>query len=355
MRKGIYFFLTLFTGFLFLQISLFAQKTVYGIKSGEVSPNDILFSSPGCDTIFSFPTPDVTPVGLAFDGIHLFSMSSFNDVIYKFDTLGQLVGRVPNPDSLNFGGDLDFDGANIWVVIEQSGRVYKIDTTTGHVTTSFPIPSSGTPVDPNNYGCAWDHGYLWISEYIDQTLLRMNATTGEIVDSFAIHRMVLPLKVIHDNLYGIEFVDESAYGRMQLDKFDKSTGALIDSVPWCLPYSLGLTWAKSHLWGLSSGFGIGNSRIYKMDSLLGGISNLLPSTVRISVFPNPAGDKVTINGPGKINRVDIYNLLGEKVSMIADFREGAPKETDISYLQQGIYFLRIFLEGKIYTTKFVKL
>jgi hypothetical protein len=314
--------------------SLMAQKTIAGIHPEQSYPPSSQVFSPGCDTIFSFPTIDPMPVGLAFDGNYLYSGGHFTNVIYKFRLNGQMADTLPLPGTSK--GDMDFDGRYLWMVSEQDARIFKMDTANGNVVTSFAIPT-GYPFDPNDYGCAWDNGYIWITEYVDQTLMRISASTGALVDSFAIHRTVLPVKVINGALYGVEFVNGSLYN-MQLDKFDRTTGAVVDSMPWCLHYGLGLCRAGSNIWGLSSGAGYGTQRIYKFALGFLGINDPVPPEDPVSVFPNPADDHITIRTPGK-STVEILNINGQLLQTIPD--AGTEITLDVSDLPGGVYLIRV--------------
>lgn len=237
-----------------LLICIFANLHIYTSASAQ------------CDTIFSFPTIDNVPTGLAFDGTLLYSTGYNTKLIYKFSLNGQLVSTIPNPTSLSFpfyGGGVDFDGSYLWMVVDNEAKAYKMDTANGNVLFQFNIPTSSA--DPESGACAFDNGYLWVTEFTDKTLMRMDANTGMLIDSFAINRSVVMLKMINDNLYGIEFVNGLATGPMQLDKFDKTTGIVTDSFTWCIPSSYGFAWVNGNMWGLSGGFS-GTKRIYQFGS-----------------------------------------------------------------------------------------
>ena len=207
---------------------LLAQIYVNGSLLSKTTEKYTAEANEECDTIFSFSTIYHLPSGLTYDGNYLYTNASFRDTIYKFNLNGELIDRIPAPSLSAFnGGDLDFDGTFLWRVVEEDARVYKADPDNGNTISSFYLP--GETDDPNYYGCAHDNGYIWITEYIDETLLKLDTTTGLIIDSFSINRMVLPLKLIDNELYGLEFINRKADGPMQLVKFDKTNGAVLDS------------------------------------------------------------------------------------------------------------------------------
>jgi len=344
MKRNYIILLMILTG----SFDLAAQKTVCGIKSAEFNTHYTGSPRLACDTIFSFTAFDDIPAGLAFDGSYFYSTGDATNLIFKYDINGEFVESIPCPGSS--AGDLDFDGTYLWMVSEQDRTVYKMDKANGNVISSFLLPT-GTLGDPNNYGCAYDNGYLWTTEYYDGTLMRLNAATGALVDSFPINRMVLPIKIIHGNLYGIEFVDKTAMGPTQLIKFDKFTGSVTDSIPWCLPYPLGLSWAVNHLWGLSSGFGIGTRHIYEFDSLLSSTNNIVPINDHISVFPNPSADNITINTPQK-SEIEILNTEGQTIKHITTCENHTT--IGISEVPVGIYMIKVKTPKGMVVKKLIK-
>lgn len=327
-----------------------AQKTINGITRGELNTGYPRVSGGFCDTVFSFPAIDPWPGGLASDGTFLYSIGSIDTVIYKYDLNGNFVDRIPLPGELGRGGDLDYDGTHLWVVSEQDRKVYKIDKTNGHIITSFLLPTSSLG-DPNNFGCAYDNGYIWTTEYKDETLMRINATTGTLVDSFAIHREVLPLKIINGELYGIQFVDETSYGETQMLRFNKATGTVLDSIPWCLNYPLGFCRADDHLWGVSSGIGIGTQRIYKFNSMLP-VSKSPELEKDFSFYPNPANNILTIETRCKAD-LEILNIEGEIVKRVSV--NGGIINIDVSDLSGGLFFVKAYTEKGVSIKKLVKL
>lgn len=309
-----------------------------------------------CDTIFSFSTLLNYPSGLTFDGTNLYTIASFSDSICKFDLSGQFIESIPYPGTMS-GGDLDFDGEYLWAVSEQDGSLYKISPTNGTVAASIKLP--GDPEDPNYFGCAYDNGFLWVTEYILEILLRIDAASGEIIDSFAINRNVLPLAIINDDLYGVEFIDIGQDLSMQLIKFDKSDGSITDSSSWCLPYALGLCRTENNTWGLSGGADIGYSRIYEFDSLLTSVEVDYTFRRAHTFFPNPfTGStkiKYELQRPGPV-MITFYNQSGRQVDRIEQkLPEGLHQLTWTTDLPPGIYYFRLQAGDQVSTGKVVKM
>ena len=68
----------------------------------------------------------------------------------------------------------------------------------------------------------------------------------------------------------------------------------------------------------------------------------------IIVYPNPAKEVLNISTTLNIE-VSLYDMSGKKLrSKVTD------KQIDLRNLPQGIYFLQINYEGKIYNKKIIK-
>ena len=69
----------------------------------------------------------------------------------------------------------------------------------------------------------------------------------------------------------------------------------------------------------------------------------------ISISPNPTRDILNINSVSTIDKVEIYNFTGNKVSEYFN-----TNTIDVSNLMQGIYFLKIYGQGDIASQKIIK-
>jgi hypothetical protein len=66
----------------------------------------------------------------------------------------------------------------------------------------------------------------------------------------------------------------------------------------------------------------------------------------IYMFPNPANEKVTITSPGRISEINIIDNLGRIVISRTGVAENEI-EMDVSFLNPGIYIVRLVDEGKV--------
>lgn len=87
-----------------------------------------------------------------------------------------------------------------------------------------------------------------------------------------------------------------------------------------------------------------NGFVYK--SAMIPVSGLEENALQINVYPNPAKDRVAIEGI-EVTEVFVYDALGQVVKTVHD-----TNEIPVANLPQGVYLLRIAdAEGKVYSNK----
>ncbi|MCH7785867.1 MAG: T9SS type A sorting domain-containing protein [Bacteroidetes bacterium] len=77
-------------------------------------------------------------------------------------------------------------------------------------------------------------------------------------------------------------------------------------------------------------------------------------STNLTLYPNPVSDVLIISSPtNEILTIQIYDIGGKKIS---SFKKSYQKvsEIDITNINQGIYFLKIFTMGGTLTKKFIK-
>ncbi len=68
-----------------------------------------------------------------------------------------------------------------------------------------------------------------------------------------------------------------------------------------------------------------------------------PNDRRLTIYPNPASDNITINGlPADVNHIKIYNLVGQEVTISVKITRSSESDLqlDISLLKLGMYHVR---------------
>ena len=90
-------------------------------------------------------------------------------------------------------------------------------------------------------------------------------------------------------------------------------------------------------------------------SITTSLNDLKPADDNISIFPNPIYDRFSLNGKSKQYHVEILDALGQVKDNLGKISSDTP--VDISWLPNGIYFLR--LEDKsskqVELLKFIKM
>ncbi len=82
-----------------------------------------------------------------------------------------------------------------------------------------------------------------------------------------------------------------------------------------------------------------------------GIQENSLSSVDYSVYPNPTTGNVIVSGKN-IKTIEIYNVIGENIYTIN--KQQKSNDIDLSNLQKGVYFVKIYSEENIYIEKIVK-
>lgn len=84
----------------------------------------------------------------------------------------------------------------------------------------------------------------------------------------------------------------------------------------------------------------------------------ITSETKVSVFPNPSTKEgilnVCISNNQKINRIEVYNALGERVNSYT-IHDQSLVSIDFSKFNSGIYTILVFTKDSKYTNKYVKL
>jgi hypothetical protein len=70
---------------------------------------------------------------------------------------------------------------------------------------------------------------------------------------------------------------------------------------------------------------------------------------KLSIYPNPANNTVSISGVNEIQKITVFSLLGKKEVEVSN-----KNIIDISQLSNGIYFIQIEKNNRTYLKKFIK-
>ncbi len=228
-----------------------ADKGIYlaGIYYPEGIEAAPVKTAPALDdtTAFLFHTPGTFPGGLGWDGEYFWNGDADSMRIYKFTTAGQVVASFPGPSMFAFAG-MEWLDSLVWVVDEQEARAYRINPITGQSVGYLTLPDSAAP-DPNSFGLAYDGVNMWHSQYGDRAqIFKLNPATGAVLFAFTPPSQAL-LGIAWDGecICGVSILPLMMY------RMDPLTGGVVESIPWEVPYPLGLLWKDLHFYNISSG------------------------------------------------------------------------------------------------------
>ena len=75
-------------------------------------------------------------------------------------------------------------------------------------------------------------------------------------------------------------------------------------------------------------------------------------TSKVKMYPNPVKNTLTIEANSEIQRVSVYNILGQEVMKSSPKSNTATLQTN--ELQKGVYMVTTEIDGKLSTSKVVK-
>jgi glutamine cyclotransferase len=125
-----------------------------------------------------------------------------------------------------------FDGTHLYRVAE--ARIDKIDPANGAVIASIPAPGHGS-----DSGLAWAEGSLWVGQYRDRKIHRIDPTTGAILRTIESNRFVTGVSWVDGDLWhGTWEGDQS-----ELRCVDPESGAVLERL--AMPQGTGVSGLES--------------------------------------------------------------------------------------------------------------
>lgn len=165
--------------------------------------------------------------GVTYDGRRVWAATGSRLVAFDPDS-GQLAR------TLERAGDAGtaFDGTHLYQIAE--ARIDKIDPATGEVVASIPAPGHG-----RDSGLTWAEGSLWVGQYRDRKILRIDPETGAILRSIESNRFVTGVTWVDGELWhGTWEGDES-----ELRRIDAENGAVLERLE--MPRGTGVSGLES--------------------------------------------------------------------------------------------------------------
>jgi len=130
-----------------------------------------------------------------------------------------------------------FDGTYLYQIAE--ARIDKIDPATGAVVASIPAPGGG-----NDSGLTWAEGSLWVGQYRDRKIHRIEPDTGKVMRTIESNRFVTGVTWVDGELWhGTWEGDES-----EIRRIDPESGAVLEQLQ--MPSGVGVSGLESDGAGL---------------------------------------------------------------------------------------------------------
>jgi hypothetical protein len=137
------------------------------------------------------PCGDDAPIhGVTFDGKRVWFAR--NDELLAFDPLSEkIVHRLDVPGAR---AGTAFDGEHLYQLAQ--GQILVVDPSSGAVLRKIPAPGK-----EQDSGLAYADGHLWVGQYRDSKIVKIDAKTGEIVKTLTSDRFVTGVSCVDGELW----------------------------------------------------------------------------------------------------------------------------------------------------------
>ena len=128
--------------------------------------------------------------GVTFDGTLVWFAR--NDELIAFDPASEKVVKKHSIPAANAG--TAFDGKHLYQLAGPD--IFVIEPSDGKIVRKLAAPTAG-----QNSGMAYADGFLWIGQYRDSRILKVDATTGEVVKTLSSDRFVTGVSCVEGALW----------------------------------------------------------------------------------------------------------------------------------------------------------
>jgi hypothetical protein len=136
--------------------------------------------------------------GVTFDG-KLVWYARDNEIVGFDPDDARVARRLPVPADAGTA----FDGEHLYQLAADT--IFVVRPSDGRVVRKIPAPGKG-----KDSGMAWADGYLWVGQYRDRKIHKIDATTGEIVKTLSSDRFVTGVTYVEGALWHGVSDDEGA-------------------------------------------------------------------------------------------------------------------------------------------------
>ncbi len=125
-----------------------------------------------------------------------------------------------------------FDGQHLYQLAES--RIDKIDPASGQVVASIPAPGQG-----RDSGLAWADGSLWVGQYRDRKILRIDPSSGAVLRTIESDRFVTGVSWVDGELWHGTWEEDHS----DLRRIDPDSGRVLEQLD--MPAGTGISGLES--------------------------------------------------------------------------------------------------------------
>ena len=268
---------------------------INGLPAGE-RPEPSHGITANCQILKTLSPKAGFPLGIAWDGNHLWTAEAPDSIIYARDTMGAVVDSIVVGFNVQRSG-LEYAGSILYGVDEGLAKLVRMDPATDDIQ-FFNLPKKN-PQDPNLWGITVGGGYAWVSEYgtnsFPHTLIyKLDTTSFTSIYTITIlnRKQIFGIEWVEGFLFGVDFSTDRMY------KIDSETGTLMDSLNWCLLNPYDLDFGSGKIWQVGIKPNQSQYRNYQIGN------DFIASSV-IREAPTNNGNKATVSFLAEQNRLRI--------------------------------------------------
>jgi glutamine cyclotransferase len=161
------------------------------------------------------PFPGVDQVGgVTHDGQRVWAATGARLIAFDPED-GDLARTIERPGDAGTA----FDGRHLWQIAV--ARIDKIDPADGKVVASIPAPGHG-----GDSGLAWAEGSLWVGQYRDRKIHRIDPETGAILRTIESNRFVTGVTWVDGELWHGTWEGDAS----EIRRVDAESGAVLERI-----------------------------------------------------------------------------------------------------------------------------
>jgi glutamine cyclotransferase len=173
------------------------------------------------------PFPGVDSVhGVTYDGHNVWFATG--KTLQSFDPAS---GEAQRKIDVNANAGTAFDGQHLYQIFDD--RIQKIDTQSGTVLTTIPLPAGMCS------GLAWAEGSLWVAQYRERKIHQLDPQTGAVLRTIETKRFVTGVTWVDGELWHGTWQDDTS----GLSRVDPRTGELLEQID--MPEGVGVSGLES--------------------------------------------------------------------------------------------------------------